>query len=75
MATKKGVVLERSWGFTKAEARETLRNLRRAGLVPADVDVEFVTCGGGGLAFGSRAVLSRTAGRRFAFRERQEVRR
>ena len=74
MATKKGVVLERSWGFTKAEARETLANLRRCGLVPVDLDVEFVTCGSGGLTYGDRAVATRTAGQRWGFREAQEVR-
>ena len=73
MASKRGVILEQSWGFTRAEARETVANLRRCGMIPADVDVEFVTCGGGRLEFGSRAVASRTAGQRFAFRERQEV--
>lgn len=74
MATTKGVVLSRSIGLTKAEANETIRNLRKAGLIPADLKVEFVLCGSGGLHVGGRAVVSRTAGQRWAFQEAQEVR-
>ena len=72
MATAKRVVLSKSVGLTKAEANEKVRNLRRAGLIPADLRIEFILCGG--LIGGGRRVVSRTAGQRWAFREAQEVR-
>jgi len=73
VATTKRVVLSKSVGLTKAEANETVRNLRRAGLIPADLRIKFILCGG--LIYGGgRRVVSRTAGQRWAFREAQEVR-
>jgi hypothetical protein len=67
----KNIILEASWGFTKKDAQETLRNLRRAGLVPADLKVDFVSCGGGVGLHGSRAAWGSTSGARFLASELQ----